>query len=321
MQKLYIYFTFAQIISMKKNFWHLFKNRIMFVFIILITTILLSGCGQQTSKVYVDGIEISKKNLYLAEGQTAVISAQVYPFNADNQEYSFESSDESIVTIEDGFVTAKKAGDAVIYVYSLEGGYKDSCNVLVTTAGNNLELNSYNNLNMPPKELEPIYYENTSSKNNRYKTNRVSQNNQEFQPSNIQKPNKKTFKQQLRAGIQKVNAEINDDIMAGKNVLEEIKNDLMNSINNIEQQKQDIISMYDNLFKDTQNGFMESVKNFQTKIYDDIKQTQNSMIQNIENAKVKIDDGEYTVESGDINGVTFVVIKNTGHSTQSDNLV
>ena len=121
--------------------------------------------GNQTKEVRVDGIEISKKNLYLAEGQTAVISAQVYPFNANNQSYTFESSNESVVSVEDGFVTAKKAGNATIYVYSTEGGYNDSCNVLVTTAANNLELNQYNNLNMPPKELEPIYYDKTTQTN------------------------------------------------------------------------------------------------------------------------------------------------------------
>ena len=134
--------------------------------------VFVTGCGQTPNNVYVDSIEISKKNLYLAEGQTAVISAQVFPFNANNQNYTFESSNSSVVTCEDGFVVAKKAGDAIIYVYSEEGGYKDSCNVLVTTAKNNLGLNNYNNLNMPPRELEPIY--DFDNENSYQQTNTIS---------------------------------------------------------------------------------------------------------------------------------------------------
>ena len=83
---------FAQIISMKKNLKSLLSKKILSIFAVLFAVLLLAGCGNQTQEVKVDGIEISKKNLYLAEGQTAVISAQVYPFNASNQDYSFESN-------------------------------------------------------------------------------------------------------------------------------------------------------------------------------------------------------------------------------------
>ena len=108
--------------------------------LIVFACIFFAGCGQTALNVYVDGISISKKNLYLAEGQTSVISAQVFPFNANNQNYTFESSNNDVVTCEDGFVVAKKAGNATIFVYSEEGGYKDSCNVLVTTAKGKIEL-------------------------------------------------------------------------------------------------------------------------------------------------------------------------------------
>ena len=113
---------------------------------------ILCACGAETQVLNVEGIEISTKNLYLAEGQTNVISAQVFPFNATNQNAKWYSSDKSIVTVEDGFVKAVSAGEAVIEVFSEDGGFRDSCNVLVTTAGENLALTDFNNLNMPFNE-------------------------------------------------------------------------------------------------------------------------------------------------------------------------
>ena len=290
---------------MKKNLKSLFNKKILSVVAVLFAVLLLAGCGNQTKEVRVDGIEISKKNLYLAEGQTAVISAQVYPFNANNQSYTFESSNESVVSVEDGFVTAKKAGNATIYVYSTEGGYNDSCNVLVTTAANNLELNQYNNLNMPPKELEPIYYDKTTQTNSP-NAMKIS----ERLPFQKQIESRKTLKDHIKSGIRKVNAEISQDVEAGKKVLEDMKQDLQNSVDFLEVQKQNVKTMYEEMFKDTQNNLMQSFGNFQTKIYEEMQTMQQNIMENIENVKQKIDSEEYTVESGDINGVTFVVIKN-----------
>lgn len=300
---------FAQIISMKKNLKSLLSKKILSIFAVLFAVLLLAGCGNQAQEVKVDGIEISKKNLYLAEGQTAVISAQVYPFNANNQNYTFESSDNSIVTIEDGFVTAKKAGNATIYVYSTEGGYNDSCNVLVTTAGDNLELNQYNNLNMPPKDLEPIYHDDTAQTNSK-NVAKISQKPIFQKPKLVKTSERKSLKDAIKSSVKQVQAEVSEDIEAGKKVLNDMKDDLEKSVNFLQEQKESVSAMFSEMFTDTQDSFLQSVQDFQSRMYDEMKTMQQDIMQSIENAKQKIDSEEYTVESGDINGVTFVVIKN-----------
>ncbi len=322
---------------MKKK-WFEKKLNILIIFLVL-TCVFIAGCGEATNNIYVDGIEISKKNLYLAEGQTAVISAQVYPFNAYNQNYSFESSNSSIVTCEDGFVVAKKAGEAMIYVYSEEGGYKDSCNVLVTTASNNLELNNYNNLNMPPKELEPIYNsedynssqttsaQSITKKNSQKellnflnKKNNKSKNNEQFKvnKSNNEKNNQNlsSFSKFKNLAAKKVSAEFNSDIEAGKKILKNLKSDLQDSILNMESQK----NIFSSLFQDSQSSLLNAFNNLNIEICNEISNTKQSILNNLVEFEDKLDSGEYTVETKDINGVTFVMIKNNLNNKNVENV-
>ena len=251
---------------------------------ILIIPILLSGCGSEEMTINVDGIEISKQNLYLAEGQTAVISAQVFPFNATNQNYTFESTDESVVTIEDGFVVAKKAGDAVINVYSEEGGYKDSCNVLVTTVRDNLELNDYNNLNMPPKELEPIY------------------NSEDYAQVSQKDGAIKRWGKEL---AKKASAEVSDDIQRGEEVLNQIKTELQTSIDSLSNIKDNFSNSFG--FADS---FSQAFKDIQDEIFESIKLTKQSILDEVDDLQAKIESGDYQVETKSMDGVTFVAIKN-----------
>ena len=330
-----------------KNLIVNFKKLICFS-VLLLSCILLCGCGSNTEKIGVDSIEISKKNLYMAEGQTAVISAQVYPFNASNQNYTFESSNDSVVSIEDGFLTAKKAGDAVIYVYSDDGGYQDSCNVLVTKASDNLALNGYNNLNMPPKELEPIYDNesngqqiNTSVKNNKQKrytaknlSNKqnknntyVSSKNKKYDPRVSNEFNKninaisnlnnqsRSFKNLLKRKLKQVNAEVQDDVQTGKNVIEDLKLELQNSIKSLNAEKDMILNDMPKMFA---NDFTEAFNNIRCDMIDMMTLTKQSILDDLNKAEENLETGEYSVESKNLNGVTFVVIKNNINSNDEN---
>ena len=301
-------------------------KRKVFLALLLISIFMLSGCGNE-AKIGVDSIEISKKNLYMAEGQTTVISAQVYPFNADNQNYYFETSNNGVVEIEEGFVIAKKAGDAVIYVFSEDGGYKDSCNVLVTKASDNLALNQYNNLNMPEKDLKPIILndskntengnKNDSSKNvtknvtkntikNMSSKNNSNGMNKNTNSKSTSKP-KRSFKDAVKDMTQKVNAEVKSEIVSSKNVLEDIKSELTNSIASLEYEKEMFAETFgDNSFFSFQNTFNK----IRREMIDAFKTTKQELINDITDLEDKIDSNEYTVESKNINGVTFVVVKN-----------
>ncbi|HAJ77565.1 MAG TPA: hypothetical protein DCO89_00655 [Clostridiales bacterium] len=320
------------------------KNLLCFA-IVIISCFTLFGCGQNEEKIGVDSIEISKKNLYMAEGQTAVISAQVYPFNATNQSYTFESSNESVVSVEDGFITARKAGDAVIYVYSEDGGYQDSCNVLVTRASDNLALNGYNNLNMPPKELEPIYNndetgEQVSKKNDANSEKRYTAKNLNNKNSNNTKNNEhmynknkkygsrvsneyknnndipkqkkvsRNFKDMIKNQAQIVNAEVQNDITAGKSVIENLKLDLQNSIQSLNAEKDMIMSDMPHLFKTSLTDAFDNIRCDMIDMFINAKQ---SILDDLSKTEENLESGEYSVESKNLNGVTFVVIKNNAN--------
>lgn len=280
---------------MKNNLFK--KATVLVLSIFIFCGIFLTGCGSTPEQITVDSIQISKKNVYLAEGQTTVLSAQVFPFNANNQNIVWTSSDESVVKVEDGFVTAVKKGEATIEVISEEGGYKDTCNVLVTTASDNLALNNYNNLNMPPKELQPIYNGQNINKSSTNNKNRAS--------------NKTTARQILNNMVSKASAEVDDAKQSAKNVVEDIKTELKTSINNLNQQKEFLAQSVNS----TKNSFKDMFNNIQSQMIDSMKNIKQQMLNNLEQTEEKIDSEEYTVQKQNVNGVTFVVISN---NTQND---
>lgn len=262
-----IIFIFAQHINMKNK-----KFIFVLVLCFILGSTLLCGCKNATiENINVDGIEISKQNIYLAEGQTSVLSAQVFPFNATNQDITWHSSNNNVVTIENGFVTAVKAGEATIEVTSNDGGYKDKCNVLVTTARDNLELNDYNNLNMPKPEEQ---YSKLSKKTPLSK--RVASN---------------------------VNKQVNSAKTSAKNVLDDVKTELKNSIDSIIAEK-DILSnmQFDN------NSIIASFNKMHIDMLESMSNVKQSILNSLESIEQTNSD-DYIIDKSDINGVTFVVVK------------
>lgn len=256
------------------------KNRFLILIVLFLCPLFLCGCGTNTTKVDVDSIEISKKNLYLAEGQTCVISAQVFPFNANNQNYIFESSNEAIVSVDDGFVTAKKAGEATIEVISEEGGYKDSCNVLVTKAKDNLAINNFNNMNMP---------ENKETK----------------------------FSKLAKQTMSNAKSEIDSNVESAKNVIESLKNEIKNSIDDISSQQQILQQMAKQDLENDVFGISKTITEIQNSMLDGIKATKESLLSDLENTELNLSTEGYTIEKKDMNGVTYVVISKNENINQN----
>ena len=64
-------------------------------------------------------VKISEENLLLIIGETAQLSAEVYPEDADDKEIVWESSDNSIISVsETGNIEALSAGTAIVKAYS-----------------------------------------------------------------------------------------------------------------------------------------------------------------------------------------------------------
>lgn len=90
-----------------------------------------STCTVTVKKKYipVESITLSPSSISLNEGETATLQATLTPSNPTNGTITWESSDESITTVSDGIVTAKKEGD--ISVTAAADGKTASCPVHV----------------------------------------------------------------------------------------------------------------------------------------------------------------------------------------------
>ena len=78
------------------------------------------------------GIKLNYNELELSVGGSESLVATVLPTNATNKEVIWSSTNEAVVTVdENGLVSAVSAGDAIIVVKSVDGGYQDFCVVTV----------------------------------------------------------------------------------------------------------------------------------------------------------------------------------------------
>jgi len=80
----------------------------------------------------VTGVRLNKTELTLIVGETDTLIASVLPEDADNKAVSWESSDNDIVAVDDnGNITAKEVGTALITATTKDGGKTASCSVTV----------------------------------------------------------------------------------------------------------------------------------------------------------------------------------------------
>ena len=85
----------------------------------------------QASTVSVSGIELNKSEIELEIGDTEVLTATISPTNATNKSVTWTTSNENVVSVQNGTLTAKETGDAIITVTTTDGGYSDTCYVSV----------------------------------------------------------------------------------------------------------------------------------------------------------------------------------------------
>ena len=96
-----------------------------------ICLLVMASCEKEPQPVKVTGVSVNPTTLSLTEGDTADLTATVSPSNADNPSVTWDSNDKSVATVSNGKVTAVKAGSAVIFVRTVDGGFTASCTVTV----------------------------------------------------------------------------------------------------------------------------------------------------------------------------------------------
>ena len=92
--------------------------------------LLLAACKEnEPEKVLVESIAVTPDNVVMTVGDKDTLSVGYVPENAENKSVVWSSSDEAIVTVEEGVLTAVAAGDAVITADC--DGVTDECTVTV----------------------------------------------------------------------------------------------------------------------------------------------------------------------------------------------
>ena len=86
----------------------------------------------EKTTVSVTDISLDKSSLDLKVGDSATLTATVSPANATNKNITWKSDNTSVATVNNGKVTALKAGTATITVTTEEGNKTASCTVTVS---------------------------------------------------------------------------------------------------------------------------------------------------------------------------------------------
>lgn len=109
-----------------------FAGRLAAILLIIIISLTLCSCGSfsEMFNKEITSISLSESDINLKVGDSRIIEVKFEPDDADNKEIVWTSSNDKIATVNNGTVTAKKAGSAVISVET-ENGVRKSCNVTV----------------------------------------------------------------------------------------------------------------------------------------------------------------------------------------------
>ena len=93
-------------------------------------------CGKRqdggSTGVAATGVTLSPTSMSLKVGESRKITATVLPANATNKAVSWTTSSGAATVSNDGTVTAKSAGTAIITAATADGGHTAQCNVTVT---------------------------------------------------------------------------------------------------------------------------------------------------------------------------------------------
>jgi len=138
----------------------------LFLILILVFSFCLTGCNETTvvaNQIDVNDIVINKSYAYVDVGEKLILTAQVYPFNADNQNILWKSDNSNIAEVSGGIVIGKSEGRTVITCISEDGEKEDKCILYVST----------------PKLDYKKYKNNLTNSQNNFKNNILLSQNEE----------------------------------------------------------------------------------------------------------------------------------------------
>ena len=85
----------------------------------------------EAKQIPVEAVHLSQESMELTEGDASQLTATVLPENASNKNVRWESTNTGVATVNNGKVTAVKAGSAAIKVITEDGNKTAECSVTV----------------------------------------------------------------------------------------------------------------------------------------------------------------------------------------------
>jgi uncharacterized protein YjdB len=103
-----------------------------------------------TAVIPVTGVSLDQHTLDLENGQLATLIASVFPPDANDPLVNWWSDDDAVATVdENGEVTANSVDSTYIHVSTNDGGFRDSC-LLIVTPGTGVLTFQANNISIYP---------------------------------------------------------------------------------------------------------------------------------------------------------------------------
>ena len=122
---------------------------------------------KQPVTISATGVKLNLQKSSIQVGENTNLVATIMPENASNKEVIWTSSNESVATVsKQGIITTLKEGKTIITVTTVDGKYKDSCELTVTKKTNHdddiyKEVKDNNKDNKEVKEKNEIKEDNT----------------------------------------------------------------------------------------------------------------------------------------------------------------
>jgi len=112
------------------------KTRHLFIIALLVPLMGNVSCQKDPEPVVEEVVTLSltPTSVSLTEGQTTSLSAVLSSSGGNNAGFKWTTSNPSVATVSDGFVTAVSSGQATITVRTGDGKYSASCAVTVNPA-------------------------------------------------------------------------------------------------------------------------------------------------------------------------------------------
>lgn len=239
------------------------------LFFVFLFSICLVGCENSNAnlvntQVAVNDIIINKTHAYVDVGDTIILTAQVYPFNADNQNVLWRSDNINVASVDGGIVLGNAEGRTVITCKSVDGEFEDKCIIYVSTPKLNYSkypnnLTSYNNKNVGFNTLVNKELNNQSENEILYNNNFTTSESENDIDNDIEKENNIfDFEKQLD-NFFNMQKKLFEDM---NSYFENIKTQKINQITtqseeDIEKEDENLNSSYYYEYKYNSNGISE----------------------------------------------------------------